>query len=79
MHHAAGTTRQHHNPLRLNALDRQTERMHRPTLLEKGSTADNLCHQLSSQSKQVVSPVHLVCLVDLVHLVSFVQPKNQTN
>jgi hypothetical protein len=45
VHHAARTACQHHNALRLNTLDRQTERVHRPTLLEKGSAADNLCHR----------------------------------
>src|SRR6185295_16522203 len=33
----------------------------------------------SNQRKKIVYLVDLVCLVDLVHLVSFFQPKNQTN
>src|SRR5437016_2726803 len=76
MHHAAGTACKHDNALWLDALDRQTERMHRPTLLEKSSATDNLCHRPSSHVC-LVHLVYFVYLVCLVH-VSFNQ-KNQTD
>jgi hypothetical protein len=51
VYHPAGTASYHHNTIRLDALYRQTERMDRPTLLEKRSTADNLCHRSSSRQR----------------------------
>lgn len=57
MDHAAGTARQHHHALRLDAFNRQTERMHRPTLLEKSSAANYLCHYLPSRERGLLAAV----------------------
>jgi hypothetical protein len=76
MHHAARTARQHHNTLRFDTLDRQTERVYRPTLLKEGSAADNLCHRPSSYRNRL--PAQFIWFVLFIWLVSFNQ-KNQTD